>query len=144
MDSNRQNRHFKANSEAHHEQGKAVQVAAPPTKKVRLSFHSTNVKALEDFCSNFINTVKKNMIKVKGPRRMPVQRINITTRKSPCGQGTNTWDKFEIRTHKTVVDFFVNDEQLSNIRTFGVVDGNISVDINITPLKNVPVSAKAQ
>jgi small subunit ribosomal protein S20e len=25
-------------------------------------------------------------------------------RKSPCGEGTNTWDRFELRIHKRLID----------------------------------------
>ncbi len=34
---------------------------------------------------------------MKGPVRMPTKVLHITTRKSPCGEGTNTWDRFEMR-----------------------------------------------
>ena len=30
-------------------------------------------------------------------RRMPTKTLRITTRKAPCGNGTNTWDRFEMR-----------------------------------------------
>ena len=38
-----------------------------------------------------------------GPATLPhvhcccLQTLHITTRKSPCGEGTNTWDRFEMR-----------------------------------------------
>ena len=34
--------------------------------------------------------------------RLPTKKLRITTRKSPCGEGTNTWDRFEMRIHKCV------------------------------------------
>ncbi|PRQ55466.1 putative ribosomal protein S10 [Rosa chinensis] len=37
---------------------------------------------------------------------MPTKVLHITTRKSPCGEGTNTWDRFELRGHKRVIDLF--------------------------------------
>ncbi len=31
-------------------------------------------------------------LKPRGPTRMPTKVLRVTTRKSPCGEGTNTWD----------------------------------------------------
>ena len=43
-------------------------------------------------------------VKVAGPVRMPTKFLRITTRKSPCGEGTNTWEHLEMRIHKRVID----------------------------------------
>ena len=32
-------------------------------------------------------------LQVKGPVRMPTRKLVLTTRKSPCGNGTNTFDR---------------------------------------------------
>jgi hypothetical protein len=31
------------------------------------------------------------------PISLPTKTLKITTRKSPCGEGTNTWDRFQVR-----------------------------------------------
>merc|ERR1712151_310117 len=43
-------------------------------------------------------------LRVRGPRRMPTKVLKLTVRKSPCGNGTNTFDKYEMRIHKRVID----------------------------------------
>eukprot|EP00983_Pelagomonas_calceolata_P062348 1147266-Pelagomonas_calceolata.AAC.2 len=48
-------------------------------------------------CNDLIKGAKDKQLKVKGPVRMPTKTLRITTRKSPCGEGTNTWDTFEMR-----------------------------------------------
>jgi hypothetical protein len=48
-------------------------------------------------CADLIKGAKDKDLKVKGPVRMPTKTLRITTRKSPCGEGTNTWDRFELR-----------------------------------------------
>jgi hypothetical protein len=48
-------------------------------------------------CSDLIRGAKDKQLKVKGPVRIPTKVLHITTRKSPCGEGTNTWDRFEMR-----------------------------------------------
>jgi ribosomal protein uS10 len=60
-------------------------------QKIRITLTSRNVKALEKVCSDLIRGAKDKDLKVKGPVRMPTKTLKITTRKSPCGEGTNTW-----------------------------------------------------
>jgi hypothetical protein len=48
-------------------------------------------------CADLIKGAKDKELKVKGPVRLPTKTLRITTRKAPCGEGTNTWDSFELR-----------------------------------------------
>merc|ERR1711881_823619 len=73
-----------------------------PNVHYRLTITCKEVKAIEDVTKKIINKAKERAennptLKVKGPRRMPTKVLRITTRKSPCGNGTNTFDKYEMR-----------------------------------------------
>ncbi|KAB0403026.1 hypothetical protein E2I00_020202 [Balaenoptera physalus] len=35
---------------------------------------------------------------------MPTKTLRITTRKTPCGEGSKTWDLFQMRIHKGLID----------------------------------------
>jgi small subunit ribosomal protein S20e len=48
-------------------------------------------------CGDLIKGAKDKDLKVKGPVRMPTKILKHTVRKAPSGQGTNTYDKFELR-----------------------------------------------
>lgn len=54
-------------------------------------------------------------IKASGPARMPTKKMHITTRKSPCGNGTNTFDHFEMRIHKRVFHISCSDKNFQAI-----------------------------
>ncbi len=47
--------------------------------------------------ADLIRGAKEKQLKVKGPVRLPTKVLHITTRKAPAGNGTNTWDRFEMR-----------------------------------------------
>ena len=70
------------------------------TTRIRITLTSTNVKALEATCAELKKGALDEKLKVYGPVRLPTKHLRITCRKSPCGEGTNTWDKFEMRIHK--------------------------------------------
>jgi len=61
-------------------------------------------------------------IKASGPARIPTKFLHITTRKSPCGNGTNTFDHFELRIHKRV--FHINCSQ----KNFQAIVGGIHTE----------------
>ena len=54
-------------------------------------------------------------IKASGPNRIPTKYLHITTRKSPCGNGTNTFDHFELRIHKRVFHIHCSQKNFQNI-----------------------------
>ena len=41
--------------------------------------------------------------------------IRITTRKTPCGEGSKTWDRYEMRIHKRVIDLHSAAETVKQI-----------------------------
>ena len=66
-------------------------------------------------CKRLIDTAKSADVKVKGPVRIPTKVLRITTRKTPCGEGSKTWDRYELRIHKRVVDLQTTPEMVKQI-----------------------------
>merc|ERR1712141_171434 len=101
-----------------------------PKLHFRLTITNRNVKAIEDVTSEIISRAKGrkesgNELSIRGPRRMPTKTLRITTRKSPCGNGTNTFDKYEMRIHKRVIDFICTREDLKKITNIEIAAGII-------------------
>jgi small subunit ribosomal protein S20e len=79
---------------------------------------STNVKSLEKVCTDLIKGAKEKELKVFGPVRMPTKTLRITTRKTPCGEGSKTWDRYQMRIHKRVIDLHSPSEVVKQIVSF--------------------------
>ncbi|KAL0006463.1 hypothetical protein SO802_014024 [Lithocarpus litseifolius] len=56
--------------------------------KIRITLTSKNVKNIEKVCADLVRGTKDKMLRVKGPVRIPTKVLQITTRKSPCGEGS--------------------------------------------------------
>lgn len=69
-------------------------------------------------CADLIRGAKDKKLKVKGPVRMPTKYLKITTRKTPCGEGSKTWDRFEMRIHKRLIDLHSPSEIVKQIVSF--------------------------
>ncbi|PFX25609.1 40S ribosomal protein S20 [Stylophora pistillata] len=89
--------------------------------RIRITLTSRNVKSLEKVCADLIRGAKDKKLKVKGPVRMPTKYLKITTRKTPCGEGSKTWDRFEMRIHKRLIDLHSPSEIVKQIGLHGSV-----------------------
>jgi len=73
-------------------------------RKARIRLTSTNYKKLEEVCTELKAIAEKTGVKISGPHPLPTKRLKVTVRKTPCGEGTATWDKWELRIHKRLID----------------------------------------
>eukprot|EP00759_Apiculatamorpha_spiralis_P027004 PhF_6_TR29938/c0_g1_i1/m.43872/K02969/RP-S20e, RPS20; small subunit ribosomal protein S20e len=96
--------------------------------KIRVTLTSKDPKALEKVCDELVNGAKERQLKVKGPVRMPTRTLRITTRKSPCGEGTNTWDRFQMRIHKRIIDLRCAQDVVKQITAINIARG---VDVEV-------------
>lgn len=98
---------------------------------VRLAITSRNAKAVESVTTQLLSRSREEKVKINGPMRLPTRTLKITTRKTPCGNGTNTWDTFEMKIFKRIIDLHAPTEQVKRITSFTMESG---VDVSITIL----------
>jgi small subunit ribosomal protein S20e len=89
--------------------------------------------------TDLINRAKDKQLRVKGPVRLPTKVLKITTRKTvssplheyttlltpfftiqPCGEGSKTWDRYELKVHKRLIDLHSSSEIVKQIVCFFV------------------------
>ncbi|KAH1075647.1 hypothetical protein J1N35_027975 [Gossypium stocksii] len=99
-------------------------------RKIRITLCSKNVKNLEKVCTDLIEGAKAKAIRVKGPVRVPTKVLRITTRKAPCGEGTNTWDRFEVRIHKRLIDLYSTADVVKQVTSITMEPG-VQVEVTI-------------
>jgi small subunit ribosomal protein S20e len=102
----------------------------PQIHRIRITLTSRNVKNLEKVCADLIRGAKEKQLKVKGPVRMPTKVLRITTRKTPCGEGSKTWDRFEMRIHKRLIDLQSPAEVVKQITSISIEPG-VEVEVTI-------------
>ena len=103
---------------------------APQVHRIRITLTSRNVRNLEKVCADLIRGAKEKQLKVKGPVRMPTKVLRITTRKTPCGEGSKTWDRFEMRIHKRLIDLQSPAEVVKQITSISIEPG-VEVEVTI-------------
>eukprot|EP00117_Sycon_ciliatum_P035563 scpid108443/ scgid1949/ 40S ribosomal protein S20; S22 len=102
----------------------------PQIHRIRITLSSRNVRSLEKVCGDLIRGAKEKQLRVKGPVRMPTKNLKITTRKTPNGEGSKTWDRYEMRIHKRLIDLHSPSEIVKQITSISIEPG-VEVEVTI-------------
>jgi len=73
------------------------------TMKVRITLSSPSMKRIERVAEDILTRSQKQNLTPRGPVRLPTKVLKITTRKTPNGEGSKTWDTYEMRIHKRII-----------------------------------------
>lgn len=98
--------------------------------KVRIKLNSTDIEMLNNICETVREIAKKSGISISGPVPLPTKKLKVTTRKSPCGDGTATFDRFEMRIHKRLIDLPANEKVLHHIMKLQIPK-NVNIKIEV-------------
>ena len=88
--------------------------------KVRIKLQSVEINKLNAVIDHIKQIASGAGVMISGPIPLPTKRLKVTTRKSPCGDGTATFDRFEMRIHKRIIDLPSNDKILHNIMRISI------------------------
>ena len=81
----------------------------------RIKLTSNDTVKLDEVCSEIKEIAKKMGVKMIGPVPLPTKRLTVPVRKTPCGDGTHTWDKFELRIHKRLIEIDARERVMRSI-----------------------------
>jgi small subunit ribosomal protein S10 len=73
-------------------------------RKARIRLTSTDYHKLEEVCDELKAIANKTGAKMNGPVPLPTKRLKVPVLKAPSGEGTATWDRWEMRIHKRLID----------------------------------------
>lgn len=96
--------------------------------RIRLS--GTDHRKLEEVCSQLKGIAQKAGVDVSGPIPLPTKRLHVPVRKSPSGDGTASWERWEMRVHKRLLEIDADERTMRHIMRVRVPDGvNIEIEL---------------
>ena len=99
------------------------------TARIRLM--STQHKALDKIAQQMKEIAQRTGVKIRGPIPLPTKKLVVPVRKSPCGNGTATWDKWQMRIHKRLIDIDADERTLRQIMQINVDPQIVYVEIEL-------------
>ena len=98
--------------------------------KARIKLASTDIEKINQTCEYIRDIVEKTGVEMRGPIPLPTKKLKVTTRKCPCGDGKATWDRFEMRIHKRLIDLGIDERALRLIMRVPIPEGlNIEIEM---------------
>ena len=101
------------------------------TQPARVKLTSINLEKLSDVCTEIMGIGEKAGVRVKGPIPLPIKRLNVVTRKSPCGSGTETYEKWEMKMHRRIIDINADDKAIRQLMRLKIPD-DVYIELSLT------------
>ena len=98
--------------------------------KARIKLIGKTPEDLEEVCKQIVEIAKTTGVEIKGPVPLPTHRLNVVTRRSPCGDGSDTYEHWEIRIHKRIIDVAGDERTLRQIMRVRVPE-DVQVKISL-------------
>jgi len=99
-------------------------------QKARIKITSTEISKINQVCDYIKGIADKTGVVMRGPIPLPTKKLKLSTRKSPCGNGTATWDHFEMRIHKRLIDLGIDERALRLVMRVPIPEGlNIEIEM---------------
>ena len=99
-------------------------------QRARINLASMEISKLNQICNSIKEIAEKTGVVMKGPIPLPTKKLKITTRKSPDGEGKASFDRFEMRIHKRLIDLGVDERALRLIMRVQIPDG-VTIEIEM-------------
>ncbi len=99
-------------------------------QKARIKLASTEIAKINDVCDYIKDIADKTGVVMRGPIPLPTKKLKITTRKSPDGEGKATWERYEMRVHKRLIDLGIDERALRLVMRVPIPEGlNIEIEM---------------
>lgn len=99
-------------------------------QRARIKVASIEIDKINQICASIKDIAEKTGVEMKGPIPLPTKRLKVTTRKSPSGEGKASWERYEMRIHKRLIDVSADERTLRLIMRVPIPE-NLNIEIEM-------------
>ena len=99
-------------------------------QKARLKLTSTDFLTLENVCKQIIEVAQRTGVKHSGIIPLPTKKLIVPTRKGPTGGGTESYERWQMRIHKRLIDIEADERTLRRIMRVEIPE-NVHLEIEL-------------
>lgn len=99
-------------------------------QKARIKLTSPDYKMLENVTKQIMDIAEKTGVKHSGAIPLPTKKLVIPTRKSPSGGGSHTYEHWQMRLHKRMIDIESDERILRRVMRVEIPE-NVHVEIEL-------------
>jgi small subunit ribosomal protein S10 len=99
-------------------------------QRARIKLASTDIDKINQVCAYIKEISDKTGVAMRGPVPLPRKTLKITTRRSPSGEGKASWERYEMRIHKRLIDLGLDERALRLVMRVPIPEGlNIEIEM---------------
>ena len=99
-------------------------------QRARIKLASIDISKINRICTDIKEIADKTGVELRGPIPLPTKKLKVTTRKSPCGDGKASWERYEMRIHKRLVDISADERTLRLVMRVPIPE-NLNIEIEM-------------
>nr|AGF93610.1 ribosomal protein S10, eukaryotic/archaeal [uncultured organism] len=97
-------------------------------QKARISLSGTSPNRVDEICDQIKKISERTGVEMKGPIPLPTKKLVVPCRKAPDGEGNETWERWEMRVHKRLIDIDADERALRQLMRIQVPD-EVNIEI---------------
>ncbi len=99
-------------------------------QKARIKLACTDIDKINNICTDILEIANRTGVQIRGPIPLPTKKLKVTTRKSPDGEGKASWERYEMRIHKRLIDLGMDERALRLVMRVPIPEGlNIEIEM---------------
>jgi small subunit ribosomal protein S10 len=98
--------------------------------RARIKLICDDIKKINKFVEEVESITEKLGVSMIGPIPLPTKKLKVTTRKSPDGEGKASFERYQMRIHKRVLDVDINDRVIRMITKVHIPSG-LNIEIKL-------------
>lgn len=99
-------------------------------QKARIKLTSTDYDILNDICKQIMEVASRTGVKHSGVIPLPTKKLVVPCRKSPCGGGTESYERWQMRIHKRLIDIESDERTLRRVMRVDIPE-QVHVEIEL-------------
>ena len=99
-------------------------------QKARIKLTSANYDQLTEICNKILDVAVRTGVKHSGAIPLPTKKLVVPTRKAPCGGGTESYERWQLRIHKRLIDIEADERTLRRVMRVEIPE-SVHVEIEL-------------
>ncbi len=100
------------------------------TQIARITLVGLQPGHVDKVCGQIKTISERTGVEMKGPIPLPTKRMVVPIRKSPDGEGSETYERWEMRIHKRLIDLGADERALRQLMRIQLPD-DVHIEISL-------------
>ncbi|MEM0356550.1 MAG: 30S ribosomal protein S10 [Candidatus Anstonellales archaeon] len=103
--------------------------------KIWIKIESENLDSIKEVETQIKQLTQMYNLELNGPIPLPIKELKVTVRRTPCGDGSDTYETWRKRIYKRIIIVKGEDKDIRNVLKMKVPT-DISIKVKLLPVSS--------